>query len=243
VPSKEYDWIGIYKNSGKADTGYDCYYWVAGKTSPIITSIYVQEGYQIRFFNGTGRRSYTRIAVTDPFSLPGVSSPAQGCPRSPTDPEKSRLKKSFPLLRDDFQITDEATGRYNCIAWSLGFTNRWINPGQPISNFIEQYRRSGCKRYEKLSPLASIDCWAKGDESTHGSKKYSLPGDLWESKCGSYFRITHGREELKSPSYGEIFVSFGQPGFTTADSQNMETYMINQMEKKQNTGGRCRCKC
>jgi hypothetical protein len=232
IPKKQsYDWIGIYKDKDKDDTDYETYFWVVNSASPIKTSIYVQEGYQIRFFSGTGRWTYDPVVAAVPFPQLGVSSVAQGCPRSPTLKDKNKLLRYFPKLKDGFKITDEETWRYNCIAWSLGFTDRWILPAHPLLAFIEQYKNSGCEEYPLLSSSANIDCWAESwnhNETTHGSKKYD--SSMWESKCGASFRITHGRTELESAKYGEIVASFGSPGFKLADSQNREIYMITQTE-------------
>lgn len=47
--------------------------------------------------------------------------------RVPTQAEKDNLKKDFPNLDvNNISVTGEATGTYNCIAYSMGITNKWI---------------------------------------------------------------------------------------------------------------------
>ena len=49
--------------------------------------------------------------------------------RVPTQAEKDNLKKDFPNLDvNNISVTGEATGTYNCIAYSMGITNKWIDP-------------------------------------------------------------------------------------------------------------------
>ncbi|MBC6471424.1 MAG: hypothetical protein GDA48_00070 [Hormoscilla sp. GM102CHS1] len=46
------------------------------------------------------------------------------------------MSREFPhLTRNSVMVTDGATLTYNCIAWALGYTDRWINPPNPIANF------------------------------------------------------------------------------------------------------------
>lgn len=136
--------------------------------------------------------------------------------RVPTQAEKDNLKKDFPNLDvNNISVTGEATGTYNCIAYSMGITNKWIDPESFYNDFIEQYKNaktlygSSCN-YEQTSTEgsnATVDGWGTSSiDMTHGSVVYS--SGTWESKLGRYLRITHKRSELSGTLYGRILVSF-----------------------------------
>ena len=46
-----------------------------------------------------------------------------------TPENRQVLIKSTPSLKDDpyYYVSSEATEEYNCIAWAMGFTDRWID--------------------------------------------------------------------------------------------------------------------
>lgn len=138
-------------------------------------------------------------------------------PRRPTSAEWQKLVGVFPkLTKDNVWITGEPTSVYNCIAFSLGITNKWINPPQPLSAFQELYQDPPYNHPVVVTggATAGIDGWATpaiGPEiksMTHGSKKSTVKTGLWESKLGKSFRITHGRNELVSSVYGRVVTSF-----------------------------------
>mgnify|MGYP000143350884 CR=1 FL=1 len=125
-----------------------------------------------------------------------------------------RILQTDPLL-GNISVTGEATGTYNCIAYSMGITNKWIDPESFYNDFIEQYKNaktlygSSCN-YEQTSTEgsnATVDGWGTSSiDMTHGSVVYS--SGTWESKLGRYLRITHKRSELSGTLYGRILVSF-----------------------------------
>jgi len=138
--------------------------------------------------------------------------------RVPSDNEWGQLSAVFPgLNRANVFITDEPTPVYNCIAFSLGLTNVWINPPQPLSAFQALYNNPPYNHptLPAASGSASIDGWATPavgptiTQMTHGSRTSAAKPGLWESKLGQWFRITHGRAELTGTSYGRIVTSFG----------------------------------
>lgn len=133
-------------------------------------------------------------------------------PRLPTTSEWNSLSSSFPgLTQANVWITDAPTPVYNCIAFSLGRTDIWINPPQPLATFQALY--NGVPYNHPTAPVvapgAAIDGWSLPSEMTHGSRVNTAnkPG-LWESKLGSSYRITHGRPELSGNVYGQIVTSF-----------------------------------
>jgi hypothetical protein len=140
-----------------------------------------------------------------------------GVPRPPTPAEWAQLSGWFPgLVRGNVWITDNPTPVYNCIAYSLGYTDRWINPPQPLGPFQALYNGQGHATLAAGAGNANIDGWALPPggpgitQMTHGSRRStSMPGSLWESKLGSSYRITHGRPELTGNAYGRVVTSFG----------------------------------
>lgn len=47
-----------------------------------------------------------------------------------SEENRKKLIELFPLLADDpnFKLESEATDVYNCIAWAMGFNDRWVAP-------------------------------------------------------------------------------------------------------------------
>lgn len=138
-------------------------------------------------------------------------------PRKPTDDEWNEISGLFPsLFRPDCWITGAPTPTYNCIAFSLGFTDRWLNPDSPLAAFQKQYGTYGYQPV--IASTATVDGWGlapNGTKMTHGSRKAVDPGfkaqGLWESKCGEWWRLTHGRKGLASPGlYGSVLTSMAK---------------------------------
>ncbi|MDQ1700363.1 MAG: hypothetical protein QOG34_2226 [Frankiaceae bacterium] len=139
-------------------------------------------------------------------------------PRRPTQIEWAQLTNWFPnLVANNVWITDNQTPVYNCIAYSLGVLNAWINPPQPLGPFQALYNGPPYNHPTVVAnaPNATIDGWATPQVGpvittmTHGSRtSTSQPPPLWESKLGSSWRITHGRGELTGATYGRVVTSF-----------------------------------
>jgi hypothetical protein len=64
-----------------------------------------------------------------------VPTPPADRDRQPTEGE-IQFFKSHPHLVANFKIVAEKDPVYNCMGWSLGFNDRWIDGGTP-----EQMRR------------------------------------------------------------------------------------------------------
>lgn len=162
-------------------------------------------------------------------------------PRRPTEPELAQLQGYFPQLSPaNVWITAEPTGVYNCISYSLGITNRWINPPQPLANFQALYNNPPYNHptVPAGDPSAAIDGWAT-DQMTHGSRtSTSLSAPLWESKLGSWFRITHGRSELTGNTYGHVVTSFRwQAAMVEADHGEAEPLQPSEIERVHELAG------
>lgn len=151
----------------------------------------------------------------------------------PTDEQKKFLRKKFPNLTK-FWITGEPTRDYSGIAWSMGFKNRWINPGETLDKFKKQYQLLGYADIPAHSDEAMVDGWIDNSKPINGSKVYTgnipdtSPG-LWETKLGSSYRIAHYRDELNGDIYGEIKISFKAP-FISKKAFVKKNQLITQKE-------------
>jgi hypothetical protein len=129
-------------------------------------------------------------------------------PRKLTAQEKINFHNDFPLLDVDFTIvTDEPTGNYNCISWTVGVTNLWHWPGSLLSDFDNFYSQFGLQQKTK----GHVAAWGFDNNSmTHGCISGPTHGPCWESKCGGWARIQHCLNELNGPdsNYGHVIVYY-----------------------------------
>ena len=127
-------------------------------------------------------------------------------PRPMTAAERARFLGLFPNLNVNAAIvTDNATRAYNCIAWTVGITNRWLWPGSSIADFDTFYHRFGFAR----SGNGPIAAWGYSvSNMTHGCVSGPGHGPRWESKCGGDLRIQHGLNELLGSTYGRVLAFY-----------------------------------
>jgi hypothetical protein len=104
-------------------------------------------------------------------------------------------------------VTDNASSAYNCIAWTVGITNRWIWPGGSLAHFDTFYRGYGFVRLGN-GPIAAWGTSTAG--MTHGSVSGPGHGARWESKCGRDLRIQHGLNELVGGLYGRVLAFYSK---------------------------------
>ena len=103
--------------------------------------------------------------------------------------ERERLKHAFPELDlSQIRVIGPATNAYNCIAYSLGITNEWINCPSNEGAFAKLYYDRGY--VEATSSGYIIDGYGKGrNNMLHASRR--LDGSVWASKLGSEICIAH----------------------------------------------------
>lgn len=157
----------------------------------------------------TGRRSQPSVR-TDP----AVEAIVRDKGRYPVETAKllsPSVRKSFPNLGDHFEVLGPSTKRYNCIAWSVRTTKRWVWPGKSVAAFDQLYGRYGYRRlrtmdYRVVPGMQKIVLYGKiksdgGIECIHGARQ--APNGTWTSKLGQMARIRHQTPEaLTGPSYG-----------------------------------------
>jgi len=128
--------------------------------------------------------------------------------RDMTQGEKDRFDLLFPPMNVDLQprVTAEATPAYNCIAWTVGITNSWINPLQSLARWDAFYN---IFHYERAD-AGQIAIWRTDAGYTHGCVANAAEGFGWESKCGQSLRILHHLGDLVSPIYGQVIAYYRQ---------------------------------
>ncbi|MCJ1435923.1 hypothetical protein MMC27_005299 [Xylographa pallens] len=157
-----------------------------------------------------------------------------------TDDEWQRAKLWNPeLIRDRCSKLGPASGVYNCIAWSLGYTDRLIETPEPRDEFEAFYAERGwitCPYAE-----GTIDGFGMQDDDgkfvmLHASRLYQ---GHWSSKRGDDMLMIHHREGMnRSSFYGSICTSFkarpatvsSSTGVTVAASVGESTPLEPQVE-------------
>ena len=92
------------------------------------------------------------------------------------------------------------TSRYNCISWTLGATDSWVNPTQTVGGMDKLYGSYG---YSVVSEdKAQIALFVKSGVPQHGAVNVS--GGWYESKLGQWYRIVHRLNDLEGETYGTV---------------------------------------
>lgn len=142
--------------------------------------------------------------------------------RTLTPQEKSQARQVWPRMNvDGVIVTDEATNRYNCLAWTLGITTNWVWPwgsrNATKAEFDSLYRSYG------FSPAGSGTIAAFGlnlNSMTHGSITGPGHEPRWESKAGAWLRIQHSLGEMEGGSiYGNVLGFYRRAALMVADLQ------------------------
>ena len=143
------------------------------------------------------------------------------CPhgRSPNLWEKSNICRAFPRIcepGENFLITAPQSQVYNCIAWSVGITSRWIwdevdmrygnrNGVVEVEDFDNFYANYGFHPTSNKNE-AEIVLYATPAGPTHAARRHRCQYSsavLFESKLGQLPRIIHFDEDLIGSAYGQ----------------------------------------
>lgn len=151
---------------------------------------------------------------------------AANCGNQPLINRKTILLNAFSgLVGCEWSVTGEATISYNCIAWTVGITNMWVNgtgitgPGNDryyISIDRSYGNNDGTMTVNELDAFYDANGYTPTDSNSadimyysnyHGARKKNCSDgagkwDMFESKCGGLERIEHLREQLNGSSYG-----------------------------------------
>jgi hypothetical protein len=123
----------------------------------------------------------------------------------------AQVKKDFPRLGGLYEVMGPSTKGYNCIAWSIGVTDRWVWPGETVADFDRLYGQEGYRRVKGL-PLAleenrdrivlygkTVDGTVK---ATHAARQ--LEDGSWSSKLGAAPLIRHlDARDVDGVAYGD----------------------------------------
>ncbi len=153
--------------------------------------------------------------------------PAMGATKPPKDLD-TFLRGNFPQLRTpDYCVTGAATKTYNCFAWSVGNTSKWLdkevdsvhgdNNGKlEFSDFDKMYAKNLLKPVTGSTPSnAEVALYAKGTTPTHAARRTGVACGKFESKLGENVRIAHFPNQIEGgPVYGNInryYVPWAKP--------------------------------
>ena len=141
-----------------------------------------------------------------------------------------RSKIAYPNLGSRFEVLSPSTGRptaddgfnyvglYNCIAWTIGEVNRWVDPitgteGDRLEKMDALYAEEGYRRLKSLDydvdkGRQKVVVYATRDKngaiSTVMHAALQNPDGSWSSKIGALALIKHwSPEDLTGPLYGE----------------------------------------
>jgi hypothetical protein len=141
--------------------------------------------------------------------------------RDPSSGEKASLAGPFPRLVDgDWCVTSPRDSSYNCIAWSIGNTSKWIwdevdsvygdkNGTVSITDFDQFYSKTlGLRPVVGQTPSnPEVVLYSKGNTPTHAAaySPHTCAGLMFESKLGKEVRIVHSVYQMEGGSvYGNI---------------------------------------
>ena len=109
------------------------------------------------------------------------------------------------------EVLGPATMQFNCIAWSLGFTDRWINPPESIQGCDNLYGQLGFRRinvpdYRLHAGVDKVVLYAKQRPDGSWAPMHAarqLPDGTWSSKMGGGQLVRHWHPDDQSgPAYG-----------------------------------------
>ena len=141
-----------------------------------------------------------------------------------------RSKIAYPDLGSRFEVLSPSTGRptaadgfdyvglYNCIAWTIGEVNRWVDPitgtdGDRLGKMDALYAEEGYRRLKSLDfdvdkGRQKVVVYAMREKNgavtkiTHAALQN--PDGSWSSKIGALALIKHWKpQDLTGPLYGE----------------------------------------
>ncbi len=120
--------------------------------------------------------------------------------------------REWPRLRDEFTVIGQPTRAYNCIAWSIGVTDRWMWPGPRVADFDALYAKSGFTRIgrldygwkageDKIVLYATLQPDGRVKACTHAARQ--MADGSWTNKLGAMALIRVATpDHLDGPTYG-----------------------------------------
>ncbi len=116
----------------------------------------------------------------------------------------------WPRLGQKYEFLGPGTKKYNCIAWSLGITSRWVWPGDRVEDFDKLYEQYGYRRLTKLDyrlqdGVEKVVLYGRKKDKrvlcTHAARQ--MPDGNWTNKLGSLPLIkVPSPDHMDGPGYG-----------------------------------------
>lgn len=138
---------------------------------------------------------------------------------------RAKIQGGFPNLAPTFQVTSDATPKYNCIAWAAGDTSRWWWPSaiyywpaniprsETLAAFVAAFATQG---YEPCSDgtledgLEKVAIYIENGIPTHMARQ--MGSGAWTSKLGTAWDIGHVTPtEVGGTLYGNVFQYLSRP--------------------------------
>jgi hypothetical protein len=124
---------------------------------------------------------------------------------------REQLQDEFPHLDiDNARVLRHEDDNYNCFAWALGFTDRWLNANNYFGTrskaaFVRAFEAAGWKKTKRPSG-EQVAIYKRGRDVTHVARRTKVDGRyVWTSKLGSNELITHDSPaSLEGGYYGDV---------------------------------------
>lgn len=142
-------------------------------------------------------------------------------------PKRQLTLPAFPNSQSSpFEVTSEATGNYNCIAWAVGEinTNYWPSPEaffawppeiprmEDLASFVLFFQKFGfelCGDSVYEAGFEKLAIFSNQNLPTHAARQ--LPDGKWTSKLGKLEDVRHTLENISGGLYGEVAVMMKRP--------------------------------
>lgn len=146
--------------------------------------------------------------------------------RSAYPSERAKISSAdFPVLATNYEVLGPSTRTYNCIAHSLGYNDRWINPitsagSNKLAGMDDLYKQQGYTRLSQLdyslqAGYQKVVVYAQKENGvitkvTHAAIQ-SADGS-WTSKLGQLALIKHlSPIDIVGPAYGVPVAVYMRP--------------------------------
>jgi uncharacterized membrane protein len=120
--------------------------------------------------------------------------------------------KGLPYLGADYEVlVPGGHKKYNCIAWSLGITNKWVWPGNTLADFDQLNADHGYHRLQTLDlqlkkgvPKIVLYGHRKNGVFKATHQALQMADGTWTSKLGQLALIRHRTAKaVAGPDYGD----------------------------------------
>lgn len=150
-----------------------------------------------------------------------------------TPANRLSLIRAFPALQHDvnFKILSEQTNRYNCIAWAMGYTDRWVDHlkivghwwpsgvirSQTSKALIDAFKAVGFIMADDYNPeinFRKVILYKNFETDTWTHASLVVTDKIEHSKFGPQWNGQHSHSVLNSDtdqSYGQSFAYMKRP--------------------------------